>query len=449
MVEVTNDDIKVESADVAPEAQPVQVEPAPEPLQEEESSWGSWFAKAATSVVRVVEDSTNKLGSSIQKFVEEEIDQVEVALDKRLEAAEKEEVTTVDTSSQQETTEETVESPSLMKTFEGAEQKVFKFLDDVYLKGRSIVTDTEELKYVTITYILSIHNSKVFDQVADSVKGAALYVFADSPDEDEASTIKIYVSFKELFIEFEGLKRIHDIQSIAKGSEVKLEELLQNLSEEQRDQLSELFEKIDELLDVSKVSTIGANDAQVSEEIQQSKRGQELDEIVAGGEKAAAGLVENFEVLSTSNADIQDVFTATLMLTEKSKAEGYRTLAKISAQAALHLLQIAEENSSDNETPDFDHQVVGSLIQQYVTLVTRRLVKVSENFSSTTQKVNALLSKTLTADPANSELKKKLDERTVSVCTQLIMQADKALSVVLGAQKSFNTILKYKATKKL
>ncbi len=47
-------------------------EPVVEQEQKDES-WGSWFGR----VVRVVEDSTNKLGSTIQKFVEEEIDEVQ------------------------------------------------------------------------------------------------------------------------------------------------------------------------------------------------------------------------------------------------------------------------------------------------------------------------------------------------------------------------------------
>ncbi len=48
-------------------------EPVVEQQEQKDESWGSWFGR----VVRVVEDSTNKLGSTIQKFVEEEIDEVQ------------------------------------------------------------------------------------------------------------------------------------------------------------------------------------------------------------------------------------------------------------------------------------------------------------------------------------------------------------------------------------
>lgn len=98
---------------------------------------------------------------------------------------------------------------------------------------------------------------------------------------------------------------------------------------------------------------------------------------------------------------------------------------------------------------------IGSLVRNYITFVMKRMTLVSQTFSSTIQHINALLTKKLQPVEGeqeqpreNKEMKDELDKKTVAICTQLIMQVDKALSIILGANKSFTAILRYGAVKK-
>jgi hypothetical protein len=440
----------------------------------EESSWGSWFGKAALNVVRVVEDSTNKLGSSIQKFVEEEIGDVDEE-DKK-----DEEQPTNET--QQHAEQQSQESQQGNKTsmLEAAEKSVLSFFDNVLEKGKHIVNDTEEFSYVKnvasgITKSTKNVTLNVYDQLAGGVKGAVLYLFADDNEENDHSSIKIYVSFKELFIEYDGLNRVHAIEKFSKSSETKLEKILSELSSEDRTKFEEIFTKIDALLDTSQFSTLDAKDIKINESLLTSQNAKELLATTADGEKVASMLIDNFNDISSTPIGGDDLFTTTLMLTEKSKAEGYRSLAKIAALATLHLLNLAEQVEAneigkvqipkewlpENATQEsVSYERIGELVRDYLTFVMKQLVTIGQTFSGTTQRINALLTKkiqptvvtedgTPTEIPEKSKaLKEELDEKTVGICTQIIMQADKALSILLGVDKAINPILRYSAIRK-
>ncbi len=74
-----------------------------------------------------------------------------------------------------------------------------------------------------------------------------------------------------------------------------------------------------------------------NESIAKSDLAKQIDEIVKEGQQAASHLVDNFNDVSSTPINGDDLFTTTLMLIEKSKAEGYRTLARVAALASKHV----------------------------------------------------------------------------------------------------------------
>lgn len=98
----------------------------------------------------------------------------------------------------------------------------------------------------------------------------------------------------------------------------------------------ETFAKINALLDTTQFS---ADTKEIIEDegILSTQNGQELVALTTEGEKIAAKLIDDFNEISSSATSVDSLFMGILMLIEKSKAEGYRTLAKIAAAASLHV----------------------------------------------------------------------------------------------------------------
>jgi hypothetical protein len=110
-----------------------------------------------------------------------------------------------------------------------------------------------------------------------------------------------------------------------------------------------------------------------------------------------------------------------------------------------------------NQEGDASAERYAELVRDYIGVVVKRMVSISQTFSGTTQRINAQLSKAIQPPvqgdnpeiPQESkEMKEELDEKTVAVCTQILLQSDKALSVLLGADKAFVPILRLHASKK-
>ncbi|KAL9649667.1 hypothetical protein ABK040_003344 [Willaertia magna] len=422
--------------------------------------WGSWFSSTIGNVVRTMNQSTNKIGEQIQKLVNTEEDEelTSTATNSNQSSSTNE----LDNTNNNETLEDgtvndnggEIDKNIFLKTEEKieasvkiAEEKIKSFFGTIVHETQSFVDETQELKYVK-------NLASSFSQTVVQTLEEASKLLYDNDEDLEDSSIHIYVNFKELFIEFEGLKHLQQISKLSQQCNVNLTAFMENRTDEEREKIEKFLRELEEiLLDSAQFSTKEVEEKKESfGYILKTNIGKEIIQLVTESKQASIAVYDNLEeILSGLSTKEESIQTALLML-EKGKAECYRSLAKISALATGHILILVQhllENKTglpdiwknEEKTVDDSMITIASVLRDYLLFLYSQLIEISNEYIEALKKNIMIVSTKVLADDVT--LRDRLEKRSIKLSTRLNIHADKALSVVISTDKDILKVIGY------
>ncbi|KAF0981154.1 hypothetical protein FDP41_012942 [Naegleria fowleri] len=404
--------------------------------QENKSGWGwgsGWLSSTIGNVVRVMNQQTNEFGQKLQQLVAEQDDDSSTTtqtteppssstppndeLDEE-NGQVNDNGGAANASSLIEETEKTIENS--LKT---AEQKLKSLFTSFYNETSQLVDETAELKYVK-GWASSFGKS-----VLHTLEEASRILY-DTEENDDG--IHIYVNFKELFIEYEGLKHLQEVASLSKQCNEELAKYMENRTDEQRDRIEKLLRELkDILIDSTQFST---------KEVEEKKDSYQYIASLPVGKEILEMTKACIELSKNAFSNLEDV-----------KAECYRSLAKLASLASLHILNLSQYlidvNNGGNlpaqwQSTDLnvtkDAKQVAIILRDYLLFLYSQLIEISNQYTEALKKNTSIVGIKL-----DEQRKETLEKRAVNMAARLHIHSDKALSIIISCDKDFLVILQY------
>ncbi|KAG2382225.1 hypothetical protein C9374_005427 [Naegleria lovaniensis] len=430
-----------------------------QPESNNNSGWGwggGWLSSTIGNVVRVMNQQTNEFGQKLQQLVAEEDEDVSTpstepstthpaSSETPNDQADEENGQINDNggaanaSSLIEETEKTIETS--LKT---AEQKLKSLFTSFYNETSQLVDETAELKYVKGW-------ASSFGKTVLHTLEEASRILYDNEENDDG--IHIYVNFKELFIEYQGLKYLQEVASLSKQCNEELAKYMENRTDEQRDRIEKLLRELkDILIDSTQFSTKEVEEKKASYQyIALLPVGKEILETTNACVELAKNAYSNLEDVLGSTIEIEETVQTSTLLLEKSKAECYRSLAKLASLASLHILTLSqylidvnnggklpEQWQSTELSVTKDAKQVAIILRDYLLFLYSQLIEISNQYTEALKKNTSIVGIKL-----DEQRKESLEKRAVNMAARLHIHSDKALSIIISCDKEFLTILQY------